>query len=310
MSAADKPHRKLVLFFIDGIGLGEDDSEKNPLHGLFGSTTNNVPFVYCSEPVSFPDGVLIPADAILGVDGVPQSATGQASIFTGTNAQRLLGYHLSAYPNETLKNVILEKSLMKVLRKNGVSVTSANLYSKEFFETRRQSKKNSFPVSTLTIMASEVPFRFAQDYHDGKAVFADITNELIRKRGFDIPLIDPEKAAKNLLNILHDHDFVFFEYFMTDFHGHKKRRIELLECVDILNRFVKTIWSDSSFPGLSFMVVSDHGNAEDLSTGEHTLNPVPVLFLSHEPSAVKDVLSSVNDITDIYSTVVRYFDGS
>lgn len=200
--------RKLFLFFIDGIGLGPDN-DGNHIKKLFRTTLDGTPLVESTEPVFFPDGVIIPTDAVLGVDGIPQSATGQAAIFTGINTSRYLGYHLTAIPNEKLVELIKEKSLMKVLQNRGIIVTSANLYSKEFFKRRSSMRRNKFPVSTLTIQASGVSFRCVDEYMEGKAVFADITNRLIRERGYDIDLITPEKAGENLIRITAEAEFVF-----------------------------------------------------------------------------------------------------
>ena len=42
---------------------------------------------------------LLALDAVLGVKGRPQSATGQTSLFTGVNAAAVLGRHLRGFPN-------------------------------------------------------------------------------------------------------------------------------------------------------------------------------------------------------------------
>ncbi len=300
--------KKLLLFFIDGIGLGEDDKQINPLRDLFSGIMDGKRFVRCEGPIYFRSGVLIPTDPVMGVTGIPQSATGQTSIFTGVNAQQRIGYHLTGYPNEELKKIIRERSLMKALVNQGVRATAANLYSREFFEKRRNSSRNLFPVSTLTIEASGAAFRYWQDYQVGRAVFADITNELIRSRGYDIPLIEPERAAANMLNILGEFDFVFFEYFMTDLYGHKRNREEILKCAGILDRFAESLWEKAERRETAILVVSDHGNAEDMSTRGHTDNPVPTLLLSENQETQRLFAETVHDLTDIYRAVLRYFE--
>jgi len=299
--------KKLLLFFIDGIGLGLDDGKANPLRNLFSGVMPGTRLVEQESAQFFKGGVLIPTDAVMGVPGVPQSATGQTSIFTGTNAQKLLGRHLSAYPNERLKSIIEQKSLMRSLENLGVKVTAANLYSREFFDDRKKSRPNRFPVSTLIIQSSGAGFRFWPDYQSSMAVFADITNERLRKRGYDIPLIEPEEAAANMLNIVTEYNFVFFEYFMTDLHGHKRNRRELSRCVDILNRFTGLLWAGVDRGTTAILILSDHGNAEDMTTGDHTLNRVPTLFLGADPEDQQLFAQSINDLTDIHSTVLKYF---
>jgi len=294
--------KKLFLFFIDGIGLGPSDSA---IKYLFNHITG-LPLIQIKKPEFFINGVLCSVDATLGVPGIPQSATGQATIFTGINASKYLGYHLTALPNSKLVELIEGQSLMKTLKDKGVSVSSANLYSDEFFQKRGARRKNAFPVSTLTIKASGVPFRYFDDYKKGEAVFADITNRLIRERGYDIEEISPETAGKNLLNILRDNQFVFFEYFMTDIYGHKRNKEGLEESIDILNRFTDTVWSGVESEDTAILIVSDHGNAENLASGEHTYNPVPGLLITKNKQDAMEFSESVKSLEDIYSWVIEY----
>lgn len=296
----------LLLFFIDGIGIAGRDQADNGLAGLFKNAMHPLKLTDLEQgnAVYFPGGGGTAADAILGVPGIPQSATGQATIFTGINTQKLLGYHLTAFPNSKLVKLISRRSLMKRLKKDGVHVTSANLYSEEFFKRRSLGHKNRFPVSTLTIKASGVPFRMYEDYLEGRAVFADITNELIRQRGWDIEVISPEKAAENMLNILDEYQFVFFEYFMTDLYGHRKDRSAVKKEIDKLNRFTDRIVQEEKH---DIIVVSDHGNAEDLSSGDHTTNPVPVLFLSGNRDKAGQFLHKLSGLDQLYQRIRMHF---
>lgn len=300
---------KLFLFFIDGIGIcRKENPQENLISGLF-TTITGKPLTAGEYPCFFNSGVICAADASLGVAGIPQSATGQATIFTGINASKHLGYHLTALPNEELVTLINRQSLMKSLKDRGISVTSANLYSKEFFEKRSRRRRNAFPVSTLTIQASGVPFRYIDDYKNGRAVFADITNKGIRERGYDIELISPEKAGRYLLNILEDFRFVFFEYFMTDVYGHKRDKEGLKGSIDVINRFTGVIRDSIKSSDTSILIISDHGNAEDLSTGDHTVNPVPALLFTRDRSAAESFAGSIHSLTDIYPWVLSYFNG-
>jgi hypothetical protein len=72
---------RVLLFFIDGLGIGTRGSH-NPLDGLeasaplahFQSEQSEIPF----------DGVLVETDPRLGVEGRPQSASGQTTILTAS----------------------------------------------------------------------------------------------------------------------------------------------------------------------------------------------------------------------------------
>jgi 2,3-bisphosphoglycerate-independent phosphoglycerate mutase len=138
------------------------------------------------------------------------------------------------------------------------------------------------------------------------AVFADITNRLIRERGYDIEEIPPETAARNLLNILKDNQFVFFEYFMTDIYGHKRNMEGLGKSVDILNNFTETVWAGIE-KETSILIISDHGNAEDLSTGDHTSNDVPAILFTKNKNEAKQFADSIHSLVDIYPWVLEYF---
>jgi len=93
----------LLFLFLDGIGLGTDDPSSNPfarahlpnMHALLGGRLLVAGITpYHSERAS-----LLSLDTCLGVDGVPQSATGQAVLLTGTNIPAALGYHYGPKPN-------------------------------------------------------------------------------------------------------------------------------------------------------------------------------------------------------------------
>lgn len=297
--------KKLIALFIDGIGLAPP-SPTNPLSSLFQAQTEGSGLKAIDKPQFYESSVLVPLDAGLGLPGEPQSATGQTSIFTGVNAAQLLGYHLPAFPNEELVEVILEKSIMKALAEQGISVTSANMYSEKFFRDRRESPRNRFPVSTLTIEASKADFRMGREYSEGKAVFADITNELIRKHGYDIEVISPEEAGMRMIAILEDFRFVFFEYFMTDHYGHKRKKEELENCVDLLNRFVTIMAESLALEEEAILIVSDHGNAEDLTTGGHTGNPVPGLLIGGGEE-MRNLFARCRSLTDIYDFMLDFF---
>ncbi|MBI3975273.1 MAG: metalloenzyme, partial [Armatimonadetes bacterium] len=90
----------VLLLFLDGVGLGEEDPQHNPwvraptpaLRALLGRPLAG------QERIERDGVLLIPTDATLGVPGLPQSATGQTALLTGLNAPALIGRHVTAYP--------------------------------------------------------------------------------------------------------------------------------------------------------------------------------------------------------------------
>jgi len=139
--------RKAIMIFIDGLGLGKDDMI-NPL------VTNPTPGIsrllggrsLVLATAGFRSGrvALQPVDATLGVEGRPQSATGQASLFTGINASRLLGRHQNAFPGKKLKALLQERGLFQQLKRSGLRGTFANAYRPLIFKAVREGMPGGF----------------------------------------------------------------------------------------------------------------------------------------------------------------------
>ena len=112
---------RVLFIFLDGIGLGADDPETNPLaladmpfvRSLLGGqrlTASAAPFE--SDIVS-----LLALDAGLGVEGRPQSATGQAVLLTGINIPAELGYHYGPKPDASVREYLRDgKTLFAWMR--------------------------------------------------------------------------------------------------------------------------------------------------------------------------------------------------
>ncbi len=162
-----------------------------------------------------------------------------------------------------------------------------------------------FPVSTLSIKAADIKFRMFDEYNNYKALFADITNRLIKKRGYNIDLITAVEGADRLKNILDDYNAVFYEYFMTDIYGHKRKSEDMKLIKTELNLFLKTVLEKID-NNTSVIIISDHGNAEDFSTGNHTLNKVPFIFYSNDSEMLEKAVEC-RQLTDIYYFVLDYF---
>ncbi len=304
---------KVILIFIDGVGIGADDRTRNPVIDLFKGIDSGIRLCEGSFPSEFPGGYGFPLDACLGVDGIPQSATGQSSLYTGVNAQAYLGYHLNAMPNDALIHLLCRESLPVHMKRNGIRSRNANLHSSAFFGQRRSGHRNRFPVSTIMTFAGKTSFVFEKEYRKGQGVYMDITGKLMRERGFDIPLITPLDAAERLCRMTGNEDFIYFEYFLTDRWGHKRNREILDSCLDDLIPFLGELSGLTRENNIHLLVCSDHGNAEDFDTGDHTRNPVPFLYipsfcypaekrdalLKNPPEKITDVCNMVKNIYNI-----------
>lgn len=299
----------LTMIFIDGLGLGAQ--QDNPvtlartpcIDKLLGGH-----YLWGDRRIRNGNCSLFPLDATLGVSGIPQSATGQTALWTGINTARLLGCHLNAYPNKELKEVIEVRSIFKILADKGKKVTFANAFTKNYEQLITAGIKRH-SASTLCALAGGVKLRRSGDLLKGKAVYQDITNEIFRKKGEEVPLNEPSQAGKNLAGLSLEHDFTLFEYFQTDISGHKRDSEKAILTMETLDKFIGGYLSigESVNPiqnRMAFILTSDHGNIEDLSTSHHTLNKVPALCWSNFNLKWPEIKS----ITEVTPTILQVLD--
>lgn len=283
----------VLLIFIDGIGMGTRGAH-NPLDGI----NSELFSIFQNETPSLPyDGRVSVTDARLGVEGLPQSATGQTAILTGVNAPQLINRHLSGYPSPRLKQVIAEKSIYRQLQAAGRTVTFANAYTSAYFENRPRF------VSATTVAAESagVPFRLLEDLVAGRAVFHDFTNFFLIGMGYRVPSCTPEAAGERLARLAASHDFTLYEHFITDRLGHSQNLELARHHVACLTRFVRAVLDSSDLERQTVIITSDHGNIEDVSTRGHTLNPVATLAFG---AARETVSAKVRSLTDITPAIV------
>ena len=280
-----------LLFFVDGLGIGARGPQ-NPLDGL----PDAAPLaVFQDEPPdAIFDGLLVHTDACLGVEGRPQSASGQTTILTGVNAPALLGRHKQGFPNEELRAVIREHSIFLQLKNAGVApVTFANAYTPRFFAERPRWVS----ATTCAVEAAGLEFRALADVLAGRAVFQDYTNEMIIEHGFDFPRHTPEHAGEVLARITAENRFTLYEYFITDKTGHAQDFVKAREVLQGLARFVRATLANLDLSRVTVMLTSDHGNIEDLSTRNHTLNAVPTWIWGARRAEAAARIRSLADIT-------------
>lgn len=282
----------VLLFFIDGLGLGNRASAENPL----AASENIEPlanFKGEKSEIIF-DGVLRATDARLGVDGRPQSASGQTTILTGVNAPALLGNHKQGFPNQILRDVIKEHSIFLQLKRLKIEPNVfANAYTPQFFESAPRWKS----ATTCALEAADVPFRRLPDLLGRTAVFHDFTNESLIEKGFDVPRFSPRDAGKILADLTATHRFTLYEHFITDKIGHAQNFQWAARYLPQLAEFVRETLAQIDLENTTVILTSDHGNIEDLSVRTHTLNDVPTILWGRNKNAVAEQIKSLADIT-------------
>jgi 2,3-bisphosphoglycerate-independent phosphoglycerate mutase len=278
---------KIIFIFIDGLGIAELNKDKNPLYyttsGIFNTKTDRLP----------EGGVLFPLDATLGIKGLPQSATGQTALYTGVNAPKIIGRHLTGFPDTTLRTILCQRSLFVVLTKFGIGCTFLNAFRPIFFSSPELFATRRLSASSEMNRAAGLPFRTLQDIREEKALYHDYTNRELLEKGFDVPEFDGQKAAEIMARNIRNHDFILYEYFLTDKAGHSKDMntaiLELKKVEDLLLALI----SCTDRKDILIIVVSDHGNIEDITIKTHTNHPA---FMAIWGTKSKNSFTSLIDV--------------
>jgi hypothetical protein len=278
---------RVALLFIDGVGVGARNADVNPLarDELLLSQFDD------GTGTALPHGGRrLDVDTTFGVEGRPQSATNQTAIFTGRDAPRLLGKHLLGYPNAALRALLAEASIVRRLTAAGRTATFANAYPAAWLDVlgvpRRHSstpdihvperyrRKGKASASTLAMAAGQVPLRTFDDARRGEGLTHDIDGALARHRGLDVPTRTAAEAAEVFWGLAQD--FTLFEHYLADEAGHAQDLPAATRALATFDAFARQVIATRP-PDAHVLIVSDHGNVEDLSTRSHTRNPVALL---------------------------------
>ena len=304
----------VLMIFIDGMGLGEPDPAKNP---LVTTPMPNLRRLLDGAPLTralLPDpgalyeageAVLAAVDSCLGVPGLPQSATGQTTMLSGVNAAAVLGRHLSGLPTPTLVEILRQHSLFKQLRAAGHRATFANPFTAEYFEAVHSGRWRH-SATTTALLSAGLPVRMLEDLQAGRAVFHDVTGETLRERGYDVAPVPPAEAGSRLARLAAEHEFTLFEHFLTDKAGHAQDWEAAGHWLGVLDAFLGGVLAEVDLDRTLVMIISDHGNVEDLSVPTHTVNPVPVVLAGRGRRQVAARLKSLVDVTP---AIVAWLDG-
>jgi 2,3-bisphosphoglycerate-independent phosphoglycerate mutase len=319
---------RILFLFLDGVGLGVDNPDVNPFsrfelhhidkilngHKLLadGHAQNRISDNLLADTDS---ASLLALDACLGVEGIPQSATGQASLMTGINAASFLGYHEGPKPTPPIFNLVKNGTMLSELANHGKSAALVNAFPKRYFETIDAGYRLPGVIALSTRLAG-YQLKTAADLNEGNAISADFTAEGWRSHlGFpDTPVLTTSQAGERLSTLAQNTDLAIFEYWLTDVAGHHRdfpAAQKLLESLDMVMNSLINSWN---FDQGLILLTSDHGNLEDLSTRRHTLNNVPLLIIgSREQRALfiqylKEFrATSLNmDLTHIAPAILKY----
>ena len=281
----------VLLFFIDGFGIGARGPQ-NPLDGL--AEAEPLALFVDEQQATIHEGIVVRTDARLGTEGRPQSASGQTTILTGINVPTLLGYHKQGFPNAAMLEILRDHSIFLQLTRAGIGpITFANTYTQRFFDERPRWVS----ATTAAMEAAQIPFRQLKDLKAGRAVYHDFTNQLLIARGEAVVLRSAAQAAEVLASLVNEHRFTLYEYFITDKIGHKQDVQLAKTTLQNLARFIRELLVRIDLKSTSVILTSDHGNIEDLSSRNHTLNMVPTIVWGRDRNRIASRIRTLADIT-------------
>jgi hypothetical protein len=302
---------KFLFLFMDGVGLGKDDPEINPLAMAsmpnLESLLDGHKIVSGAPPIETARASLLSLDTKLGVEGMPQSATGQATLLTGKNVPQIVEEHYGPKPNQQVAEVIKKGTLISELVNRGYTAALLNAYPERYFESINSGLR-LYSAIPLAVTSAGIPLKNTEDFYAGQALAADFTGEGWRTfLGYeDSPVMDSQEAGKFLTRLTNDYDFAFFEYWPSDYAGHRQDKsaaVELLENFDRILAGLLESWDDEA--GL-VLITSDHGNMEDMSTRRHTHNPVPALVIGGKQLR-QQFTQELQSLVDVAPAIMQFY---
>jgi len=242
-----------------------------------------------------------PVDAVMGVDGFPQSGTGQVSLLCGINAQKKLGMHFGPYPHSQLRPVLEKRNIFRELLRQNKQVAYLNAFPKVYFDIVKK-RRQAFGAIAYSAHSAGLRLGRASDVRRGKCLTGEITNARWNTRlGYRLPVIRPETAAARLLRSSRYHHFVLYEYFLTDYIGHGRVKDEKHTLMQSLSAFLTSV-VEGIDKHTTLIIFSDHGNAENLSVKHHTMNPAIGLAAGKHATLVA---KKVKQLSDYYKIILH-----
>jgi 2,3-bisphosphoglycerate-independent phosphoglycerate mutase len=296
-----RPARALLLF-LDGVGIGASDPRINPIAAANLPTFDRLlggrgPLIDRSDPGAG-EAHFAALDACLGVEGLPQSGTGQTSLLAGLNAARLIGRHFGPWVHTGLRGLLARDNLLSRARGAGRSAAFANAYPAAYLEGAASRLLRRPAAPPFAAGAAGVLTRNENDLREGRAVASEIEHTSWRERlDPTIPPITPSAAGAVLARIASTVEVTLFAHYATDTVGHTRdlwAGVAAMERVDaFLGGLMEAVPDD-----LLLVVASDHGNIEDLRAA-HTRNAVPLVAIGPGAGEMVSGASSIAEVTPI-----------
>jgi len=217
---------RILFLFIDGVGLGENNPQVNPfskvempnLHGLLDGkklVLETLPETTMGDRDNLETdrATLLAIDAGVGVEGLPQSATGQAILLTGINVSAEIGYHYGPKPNQDVAAFLRNGNIFSTLSDQGYKSALLNAYPPGYFASI-ESGRRLYSAIPLAATSAGIPLKTLDDLQAGRALSADFTAQGWRERLElpETPVLSPSSAGERMATLAREYSLALFEY--------------------------------------------------------------------------------------------------
>ncbi|WP_337867244.1 metalloenzyme [Meiothermus sp.] len=246
----------LAFLFVDGLGLSHDP--RSPLLRLNLPNLRALSGGFSGQSFSQASLAYRVLDARLGVEGLPQSGTGQTALLTGLNAAQILGYHQGPHPLSKLQILLRQDSIQIWAARQGLRILHANGYRQEYLGRVMGSRRNLLSA-----------FGFAAKVAELELLPLDHPQALL-------PAFWPKPQAEGqrFARIAEEYDLTILENWALDYSAHRAQD-KLEDRFIELDRFLDGFLNAN--PQATLVLTADHGNAEESWHTQHTYNPVPLV---------------------------------
>src|SRR3990172_8070414 len=303
---------RVLFIFLDGIGLGENNPQTNPFATARMPNLNKLldgrSMIKDAAPFHGERATLLAVDPAVGVNGLPQSATGQAVLLTGINIPAEIGYHYGPKPNSEVGQYLDGATIFSKTIKAGKKTALLNAYPPRYFHGI-ESGKRLYSSVALELKNAGLTLFTDEDYYAGNALSADFTGAGWHSfLGFaDVPLFEPETAGVKLAELAQQYDFSFFEYWASDYAGHKQDMSSAVQQLETFDGVLKGLLANWHNKNNLILLTSDHGNMEDLSTRKHTAAHVPLLLFG-DLNNRREFQKDIRDLTGIAPAINSFLE--
>lgn len=222
-------------------------------------------------------------DATLGVEGLPQSGTGQTSIITGINAARHMGRHYGPVPGPSLKPLIKEHSIPVQLVQSGGTFQLLNFYPPAYLTPDR--KHGAIVQSVLDAGGHLNPVGFP-------SIRPSLGIQYQEPYGAYLPLKEIREWGRKATQATRAVDLILLDLWFSDFLGHAQNAQAARTYLQHLNAFLQGATEEE----VKIIMTSDHGNMENTSIKTHTFARVPFVTEGFAADAVKDIAEAGSEI--------------